>query len=327
MNEQDKIFKKTALDIGTSLLIFIVLYQTLYASCYMYFRIILYHIIPSETIANIITEILSGVLYLSVFLIPAAVFSLLKRRHGKKQLMTPKPKCSPKTAVLIVLASIGIITAAAYVNTIIASFFNVPGNIIPLEKQITLVDFLLNTFTLAIVPAFCEEFLFRKTILSALSPYGEVFAIISSSILFGLMHQNVLQIFYATMAGIVIGYAYSRTRSFLCVFLIHFSNNFVSVIKQLIGANFTEKWANIIGTTVTFTVLALGLISVLTLIIKELYKKSVYTEGAFERIDIPSPNYVKYKLASNPTKSFFLSPTVLIFTIICLGLCFYMIFP
>ncbi len=322
MNDHDIRFKKTALNIGTALLIFIALYHTVYRSVYWLFNTNLYFKFQSVTIANIVTELCLGLLYCAVFLIPALICLALNKKIDKKIQIKPKSRRSPTVMVLIIFASIGIITAAAYVNSILASLFNVSGSVMPLENAMTFTDFLLSTITIAVVPAFCEEFLFRKTILSALSPFGEVFAIISSSILFGLMHQNILQIFYATMAGLVIGCAYSRTRSFLCVFLIHFSNNFVSVLQQYLASNLSEKSANILGITITFLVLSVGIVSACALMIKESNEKKIYVDGSFERIEIPSPNYVKYPLSANPAKKLFLSPTVLIFTIISLLLCY-----
>ncbi len=321
MNEHDIRFKKTALNIGTTLLLFLALYHIVYSNVCWYLQTNLYFKFQNTTIANIVTELSSGVLYLAVFLIPAFLCLALNKKNEKKSRERLKPRCSPAVMALTVLASIGIIMGAAYVNSILASILGVSGNVLPTDNEMSLADFILSTVTVALVPGFCEEFLFRKTILSSLLPYGEGFAIIASSVLFGLMHQNILQIFYATMAGIVLGCAYSRTRSFLCVFLIHFFNNFTSVIGQYFASDFNEKTSNILGTTFTAIILIAGIASVSVLMLKETQSKSVYTNGSFEKIEIPSVNYVKYELAANPTTKLFLSPTVLIFTIISSSLC------
>lgn len=252
---------------------------------------------------------------------PALICLSLNKKADNEVETKQKAIRSPKIIVPIIFASLGIIMGAAYVNSIMAAAFDISGSIMPVDTPIDLTQFLLNTVTVALVPAFCEEFLFRKTILSALSPYGEGFAIISSAVLFGLMHQNVLQIFYATMAGIVIGYVYLKTRSFLCVFLIHFTNNFVSVIQQSFESNFREEISILIETTMTLIILLTGIISVLVLMIRESYNKKIYIEEAFESIQVPSVNFRKYEISSSPTRKFFSSPTVIIFTIISLLIC------
>ena len=326
MNENDIKFKKTALNIGVSLLIFFAVYQTAYADINWLFRTSLYFKFPNETIANIVTEVTMGAAYLAIFLIPALICERLNKKVEKKPQVCPTPCRSPKIFVLTIFAAIGIITAMAYVNSILATTFGVSGSLIQNDSKMTLVDFLLSTLTVSLIPGFCEEFLFRRTILKSLLPYGEGFAIITSALLFGLMHQNLLQIFYATMAGIVLGCAYSRTRSFLCVFLIHSANNFTSVIQEVFANNFSEKMSNLLGVTFTLVILLASAASILILMIKETDRKRIYREGSFGRIDIPSPSYTKKELSMNPTATVFLSPTVLIFTIASVCFCIYRIF-
>lgn len=67
MNEHDIRFKKTALNIGTALLIFIGFYQILYRTAYWYFKVYLYSHFPNETIANIVIELSLGFLYCVIF--------------------------------------------------------------------------------------------------------------------------------------------------------------------------------------------------------------------------------------------------------------------
>ena len=54
----------------------------------------------------------------------------------------------------------------------------------------------LVVLCIVIVPAFCEEFLFRGVVLSNLMPYGKGTAIIVISVPFGLMHGNFYQFLY-----------------------------------------------------------------------------------------------------------------------------------
>lgn len=51
-----------------------------------------------------------------------------------------------------------------------------------------------------------EEILFRGYVLRTLRPYGKRFAIFGSALLFSLFHGNLLQIPYAFLAGLLLGY-------------------------------------------------------------------------------------------------------------------------
>lgn len=90
--------------------------------------------------------------------------------------------------------------------------------------------FLLTFIATAIVPALVEEFACRGIVLGLLKKQGESFAIITSSIVFGIMHGNFEQIPFAVMVGLILGYIYVKTESIWICVLVHGINNAVSVI-------------------------------------------------------------------------------------------------
>ncbi len=90
--------------------------------------------------------------------------------------------------------------------------------------------FLLTFIATAIVPALVEEFACRGIVLGLLKKHGEVFAIITSSIVFGIMHGNFEQIPFAVMVGLVLGYIYVKTGSIWISVAVHGINNAISVV-------------------------------------------------------------------------------------------------
>ena len=111
------------------------------------------------------------------------------------------------------------------------------------ENPQGIFGFLLSFIATAIVPAIVEEFACRGIMLGLLKKYGEGFAIIASSIIFGIMHGNFEQIPFATMVGLVFGYVYVKTGSIWASILVHCANNAVAVIysylPNTINANIT----------------------------------------------------------------------------------------
>lgn len=71
-----------------------------------------------------------------------------------------------------------------------------------------------------------EEILFRGYVLRSLRPYGKRFAILTSAILFGLFHGNLLQTPYALVMGLVLGYV-TVEYSIGWAVLLHLFNNLV----------------------------------------------------------------------------------------------------
>ena len=229
----DKEFKKIALNIGTALIIFLLAFNVFFG---IYFVIAAY--LPTDTVAGeIVSEILYGLTYMAGFIVPALIYRSISKKTELKPLRltkTFKPSAFPYLFIAIAGGF-----SCSYLASIFFSFFSLPETLYPSSstETMTFVQLLLAVFTTAIVPAICEEFLFRSTILENLLPYGKGFAIITSALLFGLMHQTFYQFLYTTVAGIMLGWAYYKTRSYLCVFLIHFSNNFIGVLEEFFSSN------------------------------------------------------------------------------------------
>ena len=71
-----------------------------------------------------------------------------------------------------------------------------------------------------------EELLFRGYVLNSFKKHGELFAIISSALLFGAFHGNVIQLIHAGLTGLIYGFVASRYGVKWSIGL-HFFNNAV----------------------------------------------------------------------------------------------------
>lgn len=92
----------------------------------------------------------------------------------------------------------------------------------------------------ALVPAICEETLFRGFVLSAFrdkKTFGQknekhiVFAIVVSGILFGIMHLDFIRIIPTSILGMVMAYNVYKSKSIFTSVGIHFFNNLLSVLS------------------------------------------------------------------------------------------------
>lgn len=90
-------------------------------------------------------------------------------------------------------------------------------------------SFILSIIIIAILPAICEEFTHRGLLISGLKTLGVKKAIIYSSLLFGLLHLNIEQFFYATIIGAVLGVVSIFSKSIVPAMIIHFINNATNV--------------------------------------------------------------------------------------------------
>lgn len=78
-----------------------------------------------------------------------------------------------------------------------------------------------------IIAPIVEEFLFRKVLIDRLIVFGDGVAIVVSSLMFGLTHGNLTQLFYATFIGLMFGFVYVRTGKLKYSVGLHMLFNFL----------------------------------------------------------------------------------------------------
>ena len=160
----------------------------------------------------------------------------------------------------------------------------------------------------ALVPAFCEELLFRGLVLGNLAPYGKTSAVLCSALLFGLMHQNIGQMFYATVAGVVLGIIYLETRSIWAPTLLHMFNNLSSVLNTILWDRLDVTSANRLIALLDLLLIGSGLISLIVLIRRA--ERSKGARGAAEGAEHASAVSPAYRVRG------FFSPMMLTFVVI-----------
>ncbi len=277
---------KTLRAIGFTLLIFL-LFLNLFGVAVTGLKFVLNRLQISEVRATVIYQLTYAAGYLVSFMTPVAFLKLFIRKSGYwYQPMRAEAKWSPWLP-LILFGGVAAIWTLAYLNASMVSIFHyeafssevIWGN----SGKGAWYELVLEFLVMCLVPAFCEEFLFRGAILTNCLPFGRGTAIFISALLFGLMHQNAEQIFYAFGAGLVLGLVYERTGSIWnCIFL-HLVNNFLSTFESTLLQGFDERISAVAGAVFEATLLMLGIISAVILIVRFAPKKQTFRDGIFEK--------------------------------------------
>lgn len=104
------------------------------------------------------------------------------------------------------------------------------------ESYETLINMIMSgnpflTFlTVAVGAPIAEELLFRKFFIDRVIGYGEKMAVLLSGLLFGLMHGNFQQFFYAFALGCLFAYIYCKTGKIRYPIMFHMWINFRSSV-------------------------------------------------------------------------------------------------
>ena len=152
-------------------------------------------------------------------------------------------------------------------------------------------------FAIAVAPAIFEEFAFRCCALGALKKFGKGFAVFSVSIIFGLIHGNVIQFVFAFFVGLILAYITVQTDNVLIAMVIHGINNGRSVINDMVVAMANEDVANKVSSVLFIVFLVLGIISLIYLLIKKSFKRekkqiNIYDNNFFVKIACMAPGMI-----------------------------------
>lgn len=153
---------------------------------------------------------------------PLAIYVM----HTIRPIPTTTFPMSGRSWASALLVCIGIMLVGNIIGNVLALGLSGGKAINPIEELNTR-NLWVNLIFTAIGPAFFEEWLFRKQLISRLRQYGERVAIVYSAAAFALFHLNLFQMFYAFGIGMVLGYVYMRTSQLRYTIALHMALNFL----------------------------------------------------------------------------------------------------
>lgn len=132
---------------------------------------------------------------------------------------------------------------------------------------------------------FAEEFIYRGYTMRSLerTGAGKGYALVISSMLFGIMHANPTQSIYAFFAGMVFGYA-AMEYGIIWSILLHIANNFVfGDVMVFISKRLSEEAANILdwGMLIGLFIAGVAVLIVKRKQTKEYIAENYYTEKKY----------------------------------------------
>ena len=278
--------------------------------------------ITSSTIIYVLTELLNSLAYIVAYTVPVWFFLAISKGKAVESfgltLSLAKRDAGLTSAAMMFLGT-ATCFAASYVNSLLFPISEEAAELYfsnDIRGGYVLILMFIST---AIVPAFVEELLFRGVVLSSIRPYSESGAILISALLFGLMHQTPFQLLYATAIGVILGIIRVKTGSIWTGVLVHFCNNFLSVVQTYLLDCYDVYTGNVVYTIITLSISAVGFVlggALYTKKQREEKGKNIATIGffrndrnIFKKLSLQVENKMIYRA--------FFSPTMIIFIILC----------
>ncbi len=181
-----------------------------------------------------------GYLVTSITLNSVFVLTYLFTCKGKENKIIEKSN-GKKLSFYVLLA----IASFFCLYPIVASFQMLIGrfNVFPPKINLDGANFVYAIFSMAILPAICEELLFRGLIFKGLQRNGKVFAITISSVMFSLFHTSIHQLIYPMLFGLLLGGIMHKENNIIYCIAAHLTNNLLSLILMKFNISLTvSSW-------------------------------------------------------------------------------------
>ena len=308
--------------IGRTMLIFLLLFN-IYGVGITFLAILLEFLPIGDIAYNVIYQLFYATGYMLTFMLPVLFLRRFLRSNGcTVQPMSLSPRLSPML-VPIVFAGVTVCFSMAQINSAIVDLFGYSDFMSEMMGETVAAmapyEIVLNFIVISVVPAFCEEFLFRGAILSNCRPFGRTNAVIISAVLFALMHQNAGQLLYTFAAGIVLGLIYEYTGSIWNCTILHLLNNFVSVVQTVILTRYGEtEYAATLLTIIEVVIYLIGAISIGILVCKHFSKREILEDGVFEK-NVPAADaYAEHPIRGRGAAKLFFCPSMIIFVVLAI---------
>lgn len=192
--------------------------------------------------------------------------SMLFKKSGSHGSIPYNPPRDKRKNLLLILMGFGGCLIANYITSflrILAEGVGIYSDYTALEEPSSLLDVIIIFVGSAIVPPLFEEFAMRGVLMQNLRKHGDAFAIITSAFVFGLFHGNAVQMPFAFLCGLIIGYAVIATESLWTGIIIHGLINAMSAISSALIYYFDENVSNLFFYIASAVGVAVGIIALL----------------------------------------------------------------
>jgi len=143
---------------------------------------------------------------------------------------TPEPhKLTPKQFLTLIPMCFCMMYAGNLIGTVLSMILS-GGNAVNALNDYAMDNSPLKILVMVILAPLLEELICRKLLIDRTAHYGEKLSVLMSGLIFGLLHQNLFQFFYAFALGSLFAYVYIRTGRIHYTIILHAFINFLGAV-------------------------------------------------------------------------------------------------
>lgn len=143
----------------------------------------------------------------------------------------------PMCVALMILGNL----VTTFLMTYLSSIFPAIDQSNPVSEAFGDSEMLMMVVLTVVIAPIMEELICRKILLDRVRPLGETVSIFLSGLIFGAIHGNVHQFFYATLLGMLLAFIYLKTGRIIYPMLLHMLVNFFcGVLPTLLAGDWMD---------------------------------------------------------------------------------------
>lgn len=199
----------------------------------------------------------------ALYMVVIATFFFFNK--NKNNQITSRFKIS-KLFLYILIAVISFLTLYPIIVCVDSLILKMGIEISSIPYPLTTKNYFISLLPLVILPAVCEELLFRGLIFKGLQKRGKNFAIIISSIMFAIFHMSISQTAYPILMGLLLAVIMHYENNIYYCIAIHMTNNFLSLTLSYFKINLLfNHWSYILMAIM----LLIAFVSIIIILVKK----------------------------------------------------------
>lgn len=169
-----------------------------------------FYAFTSKDLGYLISVIIMNFVFIAVFLI---------FKHKKTDKLASKVKFHK------MLLYIAVAVASYFILYPVVISFNTLFKIKSTSIEISGVGYIYSIFSRVLIPAICEELLFRGIIFKGLANSNKQLAIFVSALMFCIFHMSSEQLIYPLLMGLLLGVIMAYEDNIIYCIIVHIINN------------------------------------------------------------------------------------------------------
>ena len=223
----------------------------------------------TETFQNLIKDdlvfsnITNIIINAFVMFAPFLLFAIYTSKGNSYNLSFSRPKTNNKDTAKYILFAMFLSYVAGLVRLIVSALFSFVIGKEPYVPELgasysnATIAIIVEIICTGILTALIEEFAFRGVLLTYLRKFGDVPAIVVSSLVFAVLHGNFVQIPYVFVLSSGLAFITIKTGSIYPAIFVHFVNNSIATLYS---------WVPDATTIFSFVIMVASVLSTYTLI-------------------------------------------------------------